>query len=97
MIDITKNNFAIRQIMSRYIDCEFSSVIVTIDEEKVFEDVKSLYPEEQFVDEIDETFEAIGEVSLSGVLKLYYDPGYRFILTLHYQPSQAVYGLTLRK
>lgn len=97
MIDITKKNFAIRQIIGKYIDCEFDSVIVTIDEKKVFEEVKALYPEEQFVDKIDQTFESIGEVRLSGVLNLYYDPDYRFILTLHYQPSLGVYGLTLRK
>ena len=97
MIDITKKNFAVRQIMGRYIDCEFASVIVTIDEEKVFEEVKVLYPDEQFVDEIDATFEALGEVNLSGQLNSYYDPDYRFILTLHYQPTLNVYGLTIRK
>ena len=97
MIDITTKIYAIRQILSSNVDCEFSSVVVTVNKEKVFEEVKSLFPEYKFTDEIDDDFEEIGNVSASGKLDLYYDPEYYLTLKLLYNKLKDVYALKLKQ
>lgn len=97
MIDITTKTYAIREILSSNVDCEFTSVVVTVDKEKIFEEVKSLFPAYKFTDEIDDDFEEIGDVSASGQLNLYYDPEYYLTLKLFYNKLQDIYALKLKQ
>lgn len=93
MIKLQDKNFAIRNIIDSHVDCEFTAVRGRLDKEAAFKDIISLFPEEKFVSDFDETFVAIDFVQRSGKLQGYYDPGYIVRVNLYYNEAKNVYSL----
>lgn len=96
MVKLTDKMYAIRSIISSNVDCEFTSVEVTLDEKSAIASIIELFPNEIFVDDIDDSFVVIDEVRASGVLNMYYDPDYSYIVTLYHQEENNVYALKIK-
>ena len=97
MIKLETNRYAIRSIISSNVDCEWGEVATFLDYEDAYASIKELYEGVHFVDEIDDTFELIDNVRVSGRLNMIYDPDYSYNVELFYSPSKEVYSIQIEK
>lgn len=95
MIKLADKTYAIRSIIRSFVDCEFTSVEVTLDRISAIEEIISLFPNATFVEQVDETFEELDSVRVSGVLNRDYDPDYDYLVKLYHQLKNNVYAIEI--
>ena len=97
MIKLENNRYAIRSIISSNVDCKWGEVATFLDYEDAYTSIKDLYEGVIFVDEIDDTFELVDNVRVSGRLNMIYDPDYSYNVELFYSTSKEVYSIQIEK